>query len=63
MYLGDAQCDARKAARLIFQQKLTHMHTPDILTHVICNSMDSWLAQRPVIAPAWNGPDEEPTIK
>jgi hypothetical protein len=47
--------DARKAARLIFQQKLTRMRTPDIL---ICNSMDSWLARRPVIAPAWNFPEE-----
>jgi hypothetical protein len=34
------------------------MHTPDILTHLICNSMDSWLARRPVIAPAWIGPEE-----
>jgi hypothetical protein len=52
----DARCHARKAAWLIFQQKLTHMHTPDILTHLICNhSMDSWLAQQPVIPPSWNG--------
>jgi hypothetical protein len=54
----DARRDARTAARLIFQQKLTRMHTPDILTHLICNSMDSWLAQRPVLPPAWNGHEE-----
>jgi hypothetical protein len=55
----DARCDARNTARLIFQQKITHMHTPDILTHLICNSMDSWLARRPVITPVpWNGPEE-----
>jgi hypothetical protein len=41
----DARCAARTSARVIFQQKLTRtMHTPDILTHLICNSMDSWLA-------------------
>jgi hypothetical protein len=40
----DARCTARNAARVAFQQKLTHMHTPDILTHLLCNSMDSWLA-------------------
>jgi hypothetical protein len=34
------------------------LHTPDILTHLICNSMDSWLARRPVLPPAWNGPEE-----
>jgi hypothetical protein len=34
------------------------MHTPDILTQLICNSMDSWLARRPVLLPAWNGPEE-----
>jgi hypothetical protein len=57
----DARCDARtrKTARLAFQQKkLTRMHTPDILTHLICNSMDSWLARQPVVEPAWNDPEE-----
>jgi hypothetical protein len=34
------------------------MHTPDILTHLLCNSMDSWLARRPVIEPAWNRSEE-----
>ena len=34
------------------------MHTPYILTHTICNSMDNWLARRPVLTPAWNGPEE-----
>jgi hypothetical protein len=43
---------------LIFQQKLTHMHTPNIVTHLICNSMDSWLACRPGLPSAWNGPEE-----
>jgi hypothetical protein len=52
----DARCEARKAARTIFQQKLTRMHTPDILTNTICNSMDNWLARRPVLPPAWTGP-------
>jgi hypothetical protein len=41
-----------------FQQKLTRMHTPDIMTHLICNSMDSWLARRPIVMPARNGPEE-----
>jgi hypothetical protein len=54
----DARCEARKAARTIFQQKLTRMHTPNILTRTICNSMDNWLARRPVLPPAWNGPEE-----
>jgi hypothetical protein len=55
----DARCTARNAARgVAFQQKLTRMHTPDIpLTH-LCNSMDSWLARRPVVIPARNGPEE-----
>jgi hypothetical protein len=26
------------------------------------NSMDNWLARRPVLLPAWNGP-EEPSIQ
>jgi hypothetical protein len=34
------------------------MHTPDIMNHLICNSMDSWLARRPVLPPEWNGPEE-----
>jgi hypothetical protein len=34
------------------------MHTHDILNHLVCNSMDSWLALRPVLLPAWNGPLE-----
>jgi hypothetical protein len=54
----DARCAARKAARVTFQQKLTRMHTPDILTRLLCNSMDSLLARQPVIAPAWNGPED-----
>jgi hypothetical protein len=54
----DARCEARKAARTIFQQKLTRMHTPDILNNMICNSMDNWLARRPVRPPAWTGPEE-----
>jgi hypothetical protein len=56
----DTRCEApRKAARTIFQQKLTRMHTHDILTHTICNSMDNWLAGRPVLPPAWkNGPED-----
>jgi hypothetical protein len=40
----DARCTARNEVHCVaFQQKLTRMHTPDILTHLICNSMDSWL--------------------
>jgi hypothetical protein len=31
---------------------------PDILTHLMCNSMDNWLARRPVLPPEWNGPEE-----
>jgi hypothetical protein len=52
----DARCTARRAARVAFQQKLTCMHTPDILTHLLCNSMDSWLARRPVVMLARTGP-------
>jgi hypothetical protein len=54
----DARCEARTAAHKIFQQKLTRMHTPDILSNTICKSMDSWLARRPVLPPEWNGPEE-----
>jgi hypothetical protein len=53
----DAHCVlARKSAWVIFQH--TRIHIPDILTHLIWNSMDSWLARRPVLPPAWNGPKE-----
>jgi hypothetical protein len=34
------------------------LHTPDILTHLICNNMDSWLSRRPVLPPALDGPEE-----
>jgi hypothetical protein len=54
----DARCTARNAARVAFQQKLTRMRTPDILTHLLCNSMDSWLARRPVVMTARNGTEE-----
>jgi hypothetical protein len=54
----DARCNARKAARVAFQQKLTRMHTPEIVTHLLCNSIDSWLARRPVVMPARTGPAE-----
>jgi hypothetical protein len=56
----DARCTARNAARVAFQQKLTRMHTPaDILTHLLCNSMDSWwLTRRPIVIPARNSPEE-----
>jgi hypothetical protein len=54
----DARSEAPTAARTTFQQKLTRMHTPDILTNTICNSMDNWLARRPVLPPSWNGPEE-----
>jgi hypothetical protein len=55
----DARCEARKAARtILFQQKFMRMHTPDILTQMICNNMDNWLARRPVLPPALNGPEE-----
>jgi hypothetical protein len=61
----DARCEARKAAPMIFQQKLMSMHTPDILTHTICKSMDNWLARRPVLLPEWNGPKDpiQPQIR
>ena len=54
----DARSEARIAARKTFQQKLTKMHTPDILTTTICKSMDDWLARRPVLPPEWQGPEE-----
>jgi len=54
----DARSEARIAARKTFQQKLTKMHTPDILTNTICKSMDDWLARRPVLPPEWQGPEE-----
>jgi hypothetical protein len=41
----DARCAARTSARVIFHQCQMRMHTPHILTHLICNSMDSWLAR------------------
>jgi hypothetical protein len=50
----EARCQARTAARVIFQQQLTRLHTPDILNKLICDSMDSWMARRPVTLPAWN---------
>jgi len=56
-------CDARHAARTVarikFQDKLVQLHTPNILTTVICESMDKWIARRPVLPPAWNGPEDE----
>jgi hypothetical protein len=51
--------DTTKPVWLSSKMQLTRMHTPDILTHLLCNSMDSWLAQRPmVVIPARNGPEE-----
>ena len=54
----EARGPARMAARKTFQQKLSRLHTPDIMNKLICDSMDSWLARRPVTLPVWNGPNE-----
>ena len=55
-------CEVRNTARIearkTFQQKLTKMHTPDVLSNTLCKSMDNWIARRPVLPPAWNGPDD-----
>ena len=53
-----ARCAARTTARAIFQQKLSRLYTPDIMNKLICDSMDSWLARRPVLPPVWDGPYE-----
>jgi hypothetical protein len=57
MYLWCSMHRSQRS-RVVFQQNLTRMHTPDIPTHLLCNSMDSWLARRPVVMPARNGPEE-----
>jgi hypothetical protein len=49
---------ARTQARASFQQKLSCMHTLNIMNKIICASMDSWLDQRPVVAPLRTGPEE-----
>jgi hypothetical protein len=46
------------AAQKTFQQKLSRLHTPDIMNKLICDSMDSWLARRPVTLTVWTGPNE-----
>ena len=55
-------CDACSAARatalMTFQWKLTKMHTPDVLSHLLRTSMESWLARRPVLPPEWTGTEE-----
>jgi hypothetical protein len=40
----EPQQKARQAAQAQFKQKLSKLHTPDIMTNLICNSMDSWLS-------------------
>jgi hypothetical protein len=32
--------------------------TPNIMSNLICDSIDSWTARRPVSLPVWDGPDE-----
>jgi hypothetical protein len=49
----DVRCAARKSARATFQQKLTQLYTPDIMSNLICDSMDSWMARRPIILPVY----------
>jgi hypothetical protein len=49
---------ARQAAQAQFKNKLSKLHTPDIMTNLICTSMDSWLSRRPVQLPTWHGPQE-----
>jgi hypothetical protein len=51
----EARCAARITARLSFRQQLSKLHTTDIMSKLICDSMDSWLAHRPVTFPAWHG--------
>jgi hypothetical protein len=55
-------CDPRKSARQValaqFKQKLSRLHTPNIMTNLICNSMNSWLSRRPVQLHTWHGPQE-----
>jgi hypothetical protein len=54
----EARGPARMAARTTFQQKLSRLHTPDVMNKLLCDSVDSWLARRPVTLPIWNGPNE-----
>ena len=55
----EARHEARTVARIKFQDKLVQLHTPNILMNVICESMDKWIARRPVLPPAWNGPENK----
>jgi hypothetical protein len=48
-----ARTASRTTARVHFQQRLSRMHTPDIMNRLICDSMDSWLDRRPVQSPIW----------
>jgi hypothetical protein len=55
----DTRCSARAKARAHFQHRLSRMHAPDVMNKIICESMDSWLARRPVVLPmTWNRPRE-----
>lgn len=56
-----ARTASRTTARATFQQRLSRMHTPDIMNKLICDSMDSWLARRPVLPPTW--PRQSDTIQ
>jgi hypothetical protein len=54
----ETRSDARTAACLAFKKRLSTLHTPDIMTNLICTSMDHWLSRRPVLPPVWHGPPD-----
>ena len=43
---------------LLSRRRLSNYHTPDIMTNLICSSMDHWLSRRPVLPPVWHGPPD-----
>ena len=49
---------ARMNAMATFKQHLIKQHTPDVMTTLICNSMESWLNRTRIAPPAWEPPLE-----
>ena len=51
---SDEQYQARKEAMNVLCKKLHKQHTPNVLTDILCDSMDHWINQQRITPPQWH---------
>lgn len=55
---SDDREQARTQAFTILRQHFQKQHTPNVLTDLICDSMNNWIQRRRIVPPQENNPDE-----